>query len=126
MARQKAITPEEVDANKLSRVMEGIQNIPDPTYKFNIGEEVSIGSLKDARILQSLEHGKIYKIDYTDVDNNYGHPIVTEHATGYWEWLDIRPLQTRNGKDFIKNEDLQLHYSPCQMANIFGKNIISD
>lgn len=121
MTRPKVVTKEELDSNKLSRVMEKIENIPEPTYTLNIGEEVSIGNIKDAKIIESLENGKIYKVDYTSIDNNYGHPIITDHVTNYWEWLDIRPLQQRSGKEFIKNEDLQLHYSPCQMTNILGK-----
>lgn len=121
MKKQKMMTAEEIDNNRLSLVMRHVQNIPNPNYVFNVGEKVSIGNLRDATILESLEGGKIYKVDYTHIDNNYGHPITTEHMTNYWDWLSVRPLQIREGKEFLKNEDLELHYSQSQMSEIFGK-----
>lgn len=121
MKKQKIISPEEIDEGKKFRALEYIENLPDPTYKFNVGDKVSIGNIKDAVILESLENGKVYKIDYTGVNNNYGHPIIKEHETNYWDWLSIRPLQDRIGEGFIKNDDLRLHYSQCQISEIFGK-----
>jgi hypothetical protein len=121
MGKSKPITEEEIEKNELSRIMEHIQNIPDPTYKFDTGEKVNIGNLKDVYILQSLEHGKIYKVDYTNINNNYGRPIIKEHLKGYWQWTDVRPIQSRIVNDFIKNSDLELNYHQASMLEIFGK-----
>jgi hypothetical protein len=118
---KRVVTEEELSANQLLRIMEHIQYIPNPTYKFDIGEQVGIGNLENACVTQSLEDGKIYKIDYTNINNNYGRPIIKEHLKGYWQWTDIRPIQSRIVNDFIKNSDLELNYHQASMLEIFGK-----
>lgn len=120
MAKQKIVTQEEIEQNRLVQVLDGIEKVPDPTYLHKIGDSVHIGNLEDCIIIDILENGKVYKIDYTRVDNNYGRPIRNEHVISYWKWLDVHPIVLEN-HNLIKNEDLILNYSQRQMMDIFGK-----
>lgn len=123
--KKQQITPEMIDENRKRWVMEDLDKLPPPNYFFEIGEEVSIGNLKNVIVVESLEGGKVYKIDYTSIENNYGRPIITEHVIDYRTWLDLRPLQKREGEELIKNKDLLLHYSQMELMSIVNKKYSS-
>ena len=96
-----------------------------------MGNKVSIGNLEDCVIADVLENGKIYEIDYTNFDNNYGNPIRTKHSKGFWTWLNVRPLHRKHNQenDIIKNEDLRFSYSQRDIMGLlynvysFGTNV---
>ena len=119
MAKQKIVTQEEIDKNQLHQVLENIDRLPEPTYFYKVGDKVSIGNLQDVIILEVLEGGKVYKIDYTDVDNNYGNPIIKKHQTMYWNYLHIRPRILEN-HNLINDNSLQLNYGQRQLESIFS------
>lgn len=64
---------------ELARLYYELPYIPEPTYQFEVGDEVKIGHLQDVVVEEVLENGKIYKIDFTSIDNNYGNPITNKH-----------------------------------------------
>lgn len=96
-----------------------IDLIPEPTRFFKIGDEVSVGALKDCVVKDILHDGKVYVIDYTQFNNNYGRPILTPHSSGEWKWLDIFP-RTNESSGFIKNDDIDVRYSQRMMDAIFS------
>lgn len=127
MARKKIVeqkSPEQIQQENLerdlNRTRENLNLIPEPTYKFNTGDKVIIGNLEDCIIEEILDGGKIYKIDYTSIDNNYGNPIIKEHQKTYFQWYKLRKLNN-NKNSFIKNEDLRLNYSQRHLADLFSK-----
>lgn len=91
-------------------VKEALRYSSEPTRHYEIGDKVCIGSLKDVVITDIFEDGKVYKVDYNRVDNNYGNPIETK-MSGYWMWYDIFPKKEQENHDIIKNEDIRLYYS---------------
>lgn len=94
----------------LRRLKEDYVYIPEPTYKYNIGDKVSIGNLTDCTIDQIIDDGKFYVIDYTSINHNYGNPIATTHCKGIWMWADIRNFN--DGKtSFAKKDDIRINYS---------------
>lgn len=127
MAKKKVVekieeTWEQKRDRELKRFLEErTKFIPEPTYKFNIGERVMIGALEDVYIVESIQDGKVYEIDFTSVSNNYGNPIRQEHQRRFEAWFDIRPFNITNKETFIKNQDLILNYSNRSMGDIFTK-----
>lgn len=56
----------------------------DPSYRFEVGDSVSIGALKNCVVDEVCENGKYYGIKYGKDGACYG----------YWSWLDVRPIPT--------------------------------
>jgi len=106
---------------QLKDLRERLNFIPEPTYIYDIGTEVTVGNLQDVAIYNVLENGKIYEIDYTNVDNNYGKPIRHEHCKMYVGWTEARKLQDGNKVSLIKNEDIRLNYSQKDLRDLFSK-----
>lgn len=129
MAKKKEVknklTPEELaEQNRQSRLRDirsRLSIIPEPTYKFNVGDRVEIGNLEDVYVIEILDNGKIYGIDYSTTDTNYGNPIKHEHQRMYVIWIDIRKFQDNNDESLINNEDIRLYYSQRDMHDIFSK-----
>ena len=75
----KELTPEEKLQNEKQRGIETIQRelpyINEPTYAFNIGDEVIYGSLKQSIVDDILYDGKVYGLKCIAIDNNYGNPL---------------------------------------------------
>lgn len=116
--KYKNQTPEEKKEYQLWFARSRNKFSPEPTYYFDIGDSVSIGSLENAKVVDILDNGQIYEIDYTSTDNNYGNPIITEHCRNYWRWFEIRPVVKTN-HNIIKNDDMRLSYSQRQLQSIF-------
>jgi len=106
--------------NELKNLIDKLFIIPDPTYFYSIGEEVKIGNLENVIVEEVLEDGKIYKIDFSSTNNNYGNPITTHHHKMYIKWLDIRKINN-NKQSLVKNNDLKLSYSQGTMSSILSK-----
>ena len=112
----KKYTPEEL----IKRSFLDLEYCPEPTYSFNIGDSVHIGNLKDAIIDYISEDGKAYVIDFTNVDNNYGHPIETPHTKRAFCWYEIRPI-VDNTDSFIQNKDIEISFSNITIQSLISK-----
>lgn len=111
--KEKKLSFEEIQKNKVNNEIIELKkyfNIPEPTYSFSIGEEVRVGALVDSKIAEIIDKGKIYVIDYTNVDNNYGHPIKIKNCKRAIPWMDIRKKESLK-ESFIKNNDIKIYYS---------------
>lgn len=121
--KKKAVnikSEEEILKEQLNNIREEYCYIPNPTIMFNIGEQVRIGNLKDCVINKIIDGGKIYLVDYTEVNNNYGNPIITEHCKRYFVWLEIAKL-CNNKYSFVRNNDLKLSYSQRHLGGLLTK-----
>jgi hypothetical protein len=65
--------------------------LPTPGRELTPGQRVSIGSLKNAVVVETRHDGRFALIEYTRVDSNYGRPISTPGSLGVWSWLDLLP-----------------------------------
>ena len=96
MAKKKVLTKEEkfkIERDRSLSLMEHeIKYLNEPTYKFNIGEEVSYGNLKNCVVEEILNDGKVYVLKCILTDNKYGNPIESE-VVRVVKWCDIRPLK---------------------------------
>ena len=120
MGKIKVETQEEQRERQYRNATMNIKFIPPPNYFFNIGDHVSIGNLKDAIVYDILDNHKIYEIDYTNVDHNYGKPIETPHSRNFFNWMEIRPI-AQNQETFIGNSDIFIHYSQRDMMGLLGE-----
>lgn len=109
---------EEKIQRDLIRLQEDFDNVAEPTYKFNAGDSVLIGNLKDVIIEKIIEDGKFYVVDYTGINHNYGNPIKTEHCKGVWVWTSIRK-PNNNKNSFIKNNDIRINYMQRTISSLF-------
>lgn len=118
--RRLVVTPKERRNNDLKEIRRSLHLIPTPTYMLEIGDEVELGNLIDVRVVEVYDDGKIYEIDYTRVDNNYGNPIKHKNQRMFVKWLDIRK-KTNNIESFIENRELRLSYFQTSLSSIFSK-----
>lgn len=135
MKIKKQLTFKEKEQQKiesdLKHIKEDYAYIPEPTYLFNVGDKVTIGSLKDCTIEKIIDNGKLYVVDYTHVNNNYGNPIETKHSKIVSMWADIRKMQN-NTISLIENTDIDIRYSQREISSLlnhtyhFGFNLNPD
>lgn len=124
MAKKKVHTQEELLKIKLENAYNNIKDeikfIPEPTIQYKIGQQVCIGSLKDCVIEDILEDGKIYLIDYTHFNNNYGNPIETPNEKMYVKWFNIS-TGVIGDSQFTKLDDIKINYSQMSINSLFTK-----
>lgn len=86
MARKKVektpLSPKEAASKEFA--MTSCVHSGDPSYRFEVGDSVSIGALKNCVVDEVCEDGKYYGIKYGKDGACYG----------YWSWLDVRPIPT--------------------------------
>jgi hypothetical protein len=102
----------------LDRLQEDYECVPEPTYKYNIGDKVEIGNLEDCIIDGIVDDSKFYILDYTKVDTNYGNPIRNEHSKGVWIWTSLRK-PNNNENSFVKNNDIKITYMQRTISSLF-------
>ena len=123
--KQIPLTQEELMQNKLQRelkeIIEDLYLVSEPTYKFNIGDKVIIGNLKEVTVEEALEDSKIYLINYASINENYGNPIRNENQKMYVRWTDIRKYQENISKDLIKDSDLRMQFMQQTIGSLFNK-----
>lgn len=120
----KALNLEEKMEKKLKNDWMHLENkikfIPEPTIKFKINQKVFIGNLKDCTVEKELEDGKIYLIDYTNVDHNYGNPIETPNSKRYAVWQDMHTGDI-GISDFAKKDDIRISYHQTNLEGLLHK-----
>jgi len=118
---KKELSLEEQKQNRLLDVLRNLYLIPEPTYRFSVGDRVTIGNLKDVYISAIHNDHKIYEIDYTSIDNNYGKPITNEHQWMYVKWVDIRAYLESESESLLKNTDIRLNYTQTTLSGLLNK-----
>lgn len=126
MPRRKVETPEEREKSKrafdFKQILLEANSLPEPTYKFKIGEQVEIGNLKDVIVVDVLLDGKGYEIDYSsEYRSPSGEMLTSHHNRMFVTWLRIRPVSTNKDHQLIQNEDLQISFSNTSIEGLFSK-----
>lgn len=108
MARKK----EKIDPRAImtARIREELNFCGEPTYKFNIGDKVSIGNLVDPIIEESLYDGKAYIVSYKIKSTRWGETTYTDGENAF-AWYNIRPLRTEEKHGLVENEDVFIIFS---------------
>lgn len=123
MGRKKkdvALTPEQKLAQKkemeLFHIKHRVKYLNEPTYHFNVGDEVRYGALKQCVIDEILYDGKVYGMKCIGTDNNYGKPIEFE-TYRVAAWNEIRPLSVGN-TNFSKNQRVMLYFNQSTIEHL--------
>lgn len=129
MARKKTTPPtrEEILASDLKDRLSRMKFIPEPTYRFNVGDQVAIGRLAKVFIKKVLADGKLYLLGYSAeiknkqyVNGKYEEVITYEDGQErYAWWMDVRP-KTTNTESLIKNDNIHLSFSQRSLGSLFG------
>lgn len=127
MARKKKeveLTPEEKLAQEkergLSHIKNEIPHINEPTYRFNIGDKVSYGALKEAVVDEIFYDGKVYGLKCIAVENNYGRPYEHE-VYRVTTWTEVRPL-ANGDTNFAENQNLRIHFNNSTVESLIRKH----
>jgi len=129
MAKKKILTEEEIKIkeiedkrHRIEQELEHIRYAPEPTYFFNIGNRVEIGSLNNAYISEIFHNGKVYGIDYTHTDKrSYDGFEKTTDEKAVFSWINIKPYEKKNKISLMKNKDLRLSYSQRTLFDLLSK-----
>lgn len=122
--KKQELNQEEILKQRLENDLKELREenfIPEPTYKFNIGDRVIIGQLYDVYIEKVLDNGKIYLIDYATITEKYGEKIKHEHQKMYVQWTSIRKYQKNLSESLIKNSDLRIQFMQQEISSLFSK-----
>ncbi|MFD0616008.1 DUF262 domain-containing protein [Paenibacillus sp. GCM10027629] len=117
---------------KLEELEEKLKHTSEPTYVFRPGDPVRVGNLQDAVVAEVLHDGKIYLIDYTYIDKNYGNPVHHEHTRNYYGWLDVRKPIPETSDTIIRNTDMNVRFTFRMLSELlqrvynFGMNLDPD
>lgn len=83
----------------------------EPTYYFNIGDEVTVGNLKNCRIDEIYHEGKFYGITCDrEVRDTYGKHIPEPYYI-VTAWTEVKPCVINDDNGLVKNQDLHLYFS---------------
>lgn len=91
----------------------------EPTYAFNIGDEVRYGGMKKSIVDGIFEDGKMYLLKCVQTNTNYGHPYdsTTYRMT---PWTNIRPM-TFGDTNFTKNDEVRLYFNNCTIESLLSR-----
>ena len=110
-------------SNKISALSKQALNnyehefIPTPTYAFKEGDKVSVGNLKDAKIVMGLLDNKYYIVEYSVIPKTG----AMFRDMNVFEWTRVRPIQPENTESLIKaDKDIIIHYSNSPVETLFS------
>ena len=114
MARKKVeMTPEMKLAQEremaIRDIGDTVRYLNEPTYRYNVGDHVTFGALKDAVVEEIFNDGKAYLLKCVATNNNYGKPYDYECYRAA-KWVEIRTSAKDNDTHFTKKAPVDLHF----------------
>ena len=106
---------------RLGELEERLKHTPEPAYTFAIGDKVRVSNLEDAVVEEVLHDGKIYLIEYTKVNKQYGQPVTSERQKNYYNWLQVRKHIEEPQVSFISNTDFNPLFTYTRLTDILNK-----
>lgn len=119
----KELTPEEKMAKErehgLSMLERCIPFLSEPSYRFDVGDFVSYGSMKSAMINEVLHDGKAYGLKCIATAQNYGNPYDYE-TYAVAPWMDVRPREIGT-TEFTSNRDVRIFFNNSTIESVLHK-----
>lgn len=105
--------------NELSFIKDEVPHLNEPTYRFEIGDKVEYGALKDCTVKEVLYDGKVYGLHCISTEENYGNPYDREvyRVAG---WTSVRPLTNGDSK-FSKNQNVKINFNNSIIESLIHK-----
>lgn len=128
MARKKVekkelTTEERLEQEKnieISHIQMEVPHINEPSYSFNIGDEVKYGAMKSAVVDDILFNGKVYGLRCIAEENNYGN-VYDHEVYRVAAWMDVRPCSFGE-TDFARNQDIRLNFVNSNVESLIRKH----
>lgn len=92
-----------------------------PTYFFEVGEEVRYGAITKTVIKEVLDDGMIYRIEKTSVAGPNERKRPTTIEEDYVSWIDIRKKEGRSETILSQKEEMFLNYMQQDISSILNK-----
>lgn len=125
MARKpaKELTAEEIlkqQREQQLRLMEDeINNLNEPTYKFEIGDKVAYGAFKECTVAEILYGGKVYGLHCISIEEKYGIQSE-EEVYRVAAWVGVRPIPTGDS-NFSRNNDVRINFINSSIESLLHK-----
>lgn len=74
--------------NGLSFIKDEVPHLNEPTYRFEVGDKVKYGALKDCTVKEVLYDGKVYGLHCISTKTSYGK-TYEEQVYRIVAWVDI-------------------------------------
>jgi hypothetical protein len=101
MTKKRPVDPEKNLAFELSMMRE--HRINEPSVSYKVGDFVIHGAVKESRITEVLDGGRILRLHEICTDGNYGKPFDYERDC-YTEWHNVIPFRKWKDSDQRKRE----------------------
>lgn len=93
-----------------------------PTYRFNVGDVVDIGCLKDPVVVEVLNDGREYITESIENTAHSHEPANLVPVRKHWMWYDVRPKTSpHDGRISEDTSRYNLSYSNTSLEDILGK-----
>lgn len=102
-----------------TKIAECIKYLPDPTYKFNVGDFVNFGAMNSSVVEMVIANGKAYILKCNATSSNYGKPYDydTYRLAG---WTSVRPKQ-KCDTQFTNAESPRLYFCNSTVEGLIHK-----
>ena len=94
-------------------------HLNEPTYRFEVGDKVKYGALKDCTVKEVLYDGKVYGLHCISTKTSYGK-TYEEQVYRIVAWVDIRPL-TNGNSNFSNNQEVFINFNNSEVGSIIHK-----
>ena len=117
---KKNVSKEKLKEQILQSQLEDLlKHCPEPTYRFNVGDVVNCGALKDPVVEAVIADGKVYTLKYMTKLELHGNQL--EEVRRNFAWYQIRPAAEWSKDSFIRNKDFRLCFSNRTIDDIISK-----
>ena len=83
---------------------------PEPTYRFEVGDTVTVGALIDPHIKEVLYDGKAYVVEYANKKTG-------EKEENIFVWHNVRPV-TKREDSLIQNKDVRIEFQNSTIESL--------
>ena len=91
--------------------------LPDPTYRFEVGQKVRYGAIRNPVVKEVLFDGKAYILEYQDRQDI----LVTKWAVV--SWLYVRPVLTeKNSSSFTNDKKIKLNFYNMSIESLLHRS----
>lgn len=122
MKKKELVTEEKlnlVEDRELKDIQGKLKHLNEPSYYFNIGDEVIIDNHIEGVVVEIFYNGKVYKIKCISSYSKYGNKIIEEYYR-IVTWVDIRPIKHED-TSFSKNKNIHLNYINVDISQIISR-----
>lgn len=121
MKKKRTVTEEERYLHEIENGLEFVKHclpfLPDPTYRFEVGQKVRYGAIRNPVVKEVLFDGKAYILEIKDQQDI----LDTKYAVV--NWLYVRPALTeKNSSSFTNDKKIKLNFYNMSIASLLHRS----